>query len=314
MAEAQEQIEQELEEDIREEASNDDFEIEVVDDVPEEERPRVKDHVASELPDDDEIESYSERVQKRLKKLSFDVKESERHRAQASREREEAVKWAQSVQAENERLRKNLEQNQGSMVAQAKARIESELNQAKAAYKDAYEIGDTDKMLEAQERLTTLNNDLYRIKGYRPPQPQQRVAPEQQQPQQPQVPQLNARQKAWLDDNDWYGKDRQMTAFALGVHEELVHSGVDPDSEKYYSDIDAAVRKRFAEKFTTEEDGDDAVEVAPRKKANVVAPATRSSKNPRKVKLTQTQIALAKRLGVPPEKYAAQLLKEQKNG
>jgi hypothetical protein len=311
MTTAQKQIEQELDEDIREEELSDEYEVEVVDDVPEHERPRVKDHVVSEIPDDDEIESYSERVQKRLKKLSFDVKESERHRAQAAREREEAVRWAHSIQAENERLRKNLEQNQGTMVAQAKARIESELNQAKSSYKEAYELGDTDKMLEAQDRLTTLNNDLYRVNGYRPPQQQKVVAP---QAQQAQVPQLNAQQRAWLDKNDWYGRDEQMTTFALLVHKELVHKGVDPNSEEYYNEIDSEMRKRFADKLTTEEDDDDVIEVAPRKRANVVAPATRSSKNPRKVKMTQTQMAIAKRLGVPLEKYAAQLLKDQKNG
>jgi hypothetical protein len=102
-----------------------------------------------------------------------------------------------------------------------------------------------------------------------------------------------------------------MTAFALGVHEELVYNGVDPNSEKYYYEIDAAVRSRFADKF---DDGLEEVEVAPKKKASVVAPATRSSKNPRRVKLTQTQVALAKRLGISAEAYAAQLLKEQRNG
>ena len=102
-----------------------------------------------------------------------------------------------------------------------------------------------------------------------------------------------------------------MTAFALGVHEELVYNGVDPNSDKYYTEINSAVRKRFADKF---EDDLEEVEVAPKKKANVVAPATRSSKNPQKVKLTQTQVALAKRLGLTPQQYAAQLLKEQLNG
>jgi hypothetical protein len=102
-----------------------------------------------------------------------------------------------------------------------------------------------------------------------------------------------------------------MTAFALGVQEELVYNGVDPNSDKYYTEINSAVRKRFADKF---EDDLEEVEVAPKKKANVVAPATRSSKNPRKVKLTQTQVALAKRLGISVEAYAAQILKDQLNG
>lgn len=322
MSNAAENIEHELEEDLNEEVqapkekqdSSDDFEIEVVDDVSEEDKPRVKDYDGPDIPEDDEIESYSDRVQKRMKKLSFEAKEAERQRQALAREREELLRVTQTFQSENEKLRQQLQQNEGTLVEQAKARLEAQLTQAKAAYKDAYELGDTDKMIEAQEKLTSLNNDMYRLKGYKPKPAQ---APQVQQPQsyqqQPQVPQLDERQQAWLSENDWYGKDRQMTAFALGVHEELVYNGVDPNSEKYYSEINRQVRQRFADKFSTD-DSDEEFEVAPKKKASVVAPATRSSKNPKKVKLTQTQVALAKRLGITPEAYAAQLLKEQQNG
>jgi len=318
MSNAAENIEQELEEDLNEERkvtedSSDDFEIEVVDDVSEDDKPRVKDYDGPDIPEDDEIESYSERVQKRMKKLSFEAKEAERQRQALAREREELLRVTQTFQSENEKLRQQLQQNEGTLVEQAKARLEAQLTQAKAAYKDAYELGDTDKMIEAQEKLTSLNNDMYRLKGYKPRPAQQPQQPQQTQyQQQPQVPQLDERQKEWLSENDWYGKDRQMTAFALGVHEELVYNGVDPNSEKYYSEINRQVRQRFADKFST--DDSEEFEVAPKKKANVVAPATRSSKNPKKVKLTQTQVALAKRLGITPEAYAAQLLKEQQHG
>ena len=309
MSEAQE-AEKELDDDLNEE-----FEIEVVDDVDEDSKPRVseKDYTGPEIPEDDEIESYSERVQKRMKKLSFEAKEAERQRLALAREREELLRVTQTFQSENQRLKQQLQQNEGTLVAQAKARLEAQLTQAKAAYKEAYETGDTEKMIEAQEKLTSLNNDMYRINSYKPrPQQQQpQQAPQQQARSQPKAPELDDRQKRWLSDNDWYGKDRQMTAFALGVHEELVYNGVDPNSEKYYDEIDAAVRSRFADKF---DDGLEEVEVAPKKKASVVAPATRSSKNPRRVKLTQTQVALAKRLGITAEAYAAQLLKEQRNG
>lgn len=321
MSNAAENIDQELEEDLNEEReiatkeddSSDDFEIEVVDDVAEDEKPRVKDYEGPDIPEDDEIESYSDRVQKRMKKLSFEAKEAERQRQALAREREELLRVTQTFQSENEKLRQQLQQNEGSLVEQAKARLEAQLTQAKSAYKDAYELGDTDKMIEAQEKLTSLNNDMYRLKGYKPKPAQQPQQPQQPQyQQQPQVPELDERQKEWLSENDWYGKDRQMTAFALGVHEELVYNGVDPNSEKYYSEINRQVRQRFADKFST--DDSEEFEVAPKKKANVVAPATRSSKNPKKVKLTQTQVALAKRLGITPEAYAAQLLKEQQNG
>ena len=300
---AQKNAEQELDDDLN------NFEIEVVDDVDEDSKPRVQDYDGPDIPEDDELETYSERVQKRMKKLSFEAKEADRQRQAIAREREELIRVTQNFQSENEKLRQQLQQNEGSLVAQAKARLEAQLTQAKASYKEAYELGDTEKMLEAQEKLTSLNNDMYRVNNYKPrpaPQPAQPV-----QQRQPQVPVLDDMQKSWLADNDWYGKDRQMTAFALGVHEELVYNGVDPNSSKYYSEIDRQVRSRFADKF----DGDlEEVEVAPKKKANVVAPATRSSKNPQKVKLTVTQVALAKRLGITPEVYAAQLLKEQRNG
>ena len=297
------QAEQELDDDL-----NDELEIEIVDDVEDDDKPRVseKDYTGPEIPEDDEIESYSERVQKRMKKLSFEAKEAERQRQALAREREELLRVSQTFHSENEKLRQQLQQNEGTLVAQAKARLEAQLAQAKASYKEAYELGDTEKMIEAQENLTSLNNDMYRVNNYKP-RPAQQPAPQAvQQPQRPQAPKLDERQERWLSDNDWYGKDRQMTAFALGVHEELVYNGVDPNSDKYYTEINSAVRKRFADKF---EDDLEEVEVAPKKKANVVAPATRSSKNPQKVKLTQTQVALAKRLGLTPQQYAAQLLK-----
>jgi hypothetical protein len=302
------QAEKELDDDL-----NDELEIEIVDDVEEDDKPRVseKDYTGPEIPEDDEIESYSERVQKRMKKLSFEAKEAERQRQALAREREELLRVSQNFHSENEKLRQQLQQNEGTLVAQAKARLEAQLSQAKASYKEAYELGDTEKMIEAQEKLTSLNNDMYRVNNYKP-RPAQQPAPQAVQPQQrPQAPKLDERQQQWLSDNDWYGKDRQMTGFALAVHEELVYNGVDSNSEKYYSEINRQVRQRFADKF---EDDLEEVEVAPKKKANVVAPATRSSKNPQKVKLTQTQVALAKRLGLTPQQYAAQLLKEQLNG
>lgn len=295
---------------------NDGYEIEIVDDVPESEKPRRAEDAKPDLPDDDDLESYSESVQKRIKKLKFEYHEAERQKQEAARLREEAISYAKQIQAENERLRASLQKNEGSLVEQAKARVESELASAKTAYRTAYEAGDSDGVLDAQTKLTQLQNDLYRLQTYRPA-PQAQLAPQAQPaPQarpQPQQPQLTSQQRDWLGRNDWYGKDRQMTAFALGVHEDLVHNGVAPDSEKYYTEIDRQVRSRFADKFSDAADQD---EVAPRQKkaTNVVAPAARSAKTPRKVKLTSSQAAIAKRLGVPLEQYAAQLMKDARNG
>ena len=181
------QADQELDDDL-----NDELEIEIVDDVEEDDNPRVseKDYTGPEIPEDDEIESYSERVQKRMKKLSFEAKEAERQRQALAREREELLRVSQTFHSENEKLRQQLQQNEGTLVAQAKARLEAQLAQAKASYKEAYELGDTEKMIEAQEKLTSLNNDMYRVNNYKP-RPAQQPAPQAvQQPQRPLHPSL----------------------------------------------------------------------------------------------------------------------------
>lgn len=300
------------------EEDEDELEIEIVDDVPEEEKPRRAEDEEPDLPSDDDLESYSESVQKRIKKLKFEYHEAERQKQEAARLREEAINYAKQVQQENERLRQQMQKSEGTLVEQAKARVESELERAKAAYRTAYEGGDSDGVLEAQTKLNQLQNDLYRLQNYRPqPQPQPQAQPQAQpqpqpQAQQPQPRELTPRQKAWADRNDWYGKDRQMTAFALGVHEDLVYNGVEPDSEKYYAEIDRQVRSRFAEKFP--DAAEEEVTPRQRKAANVVAPAQRSAKKPRKYKLTSTQAAIAKRLGLTNEQYVAQLMKDARNG
>ena len=290
------------------------LEVEIVDDVAEDEKPRRAEPTnEADIPDEGDLESYSESVQKRIKKLTFEAKEAARQREAATREREEAVKYAKAVHDQNTKLQDQLMHGQSAVVDQAKGRVEVELANAKAAYKAAYEVGDSEKLVDAQSRLIDLQGRLTQLQNYRPapraaePAPQ----PAAQQTKQPEV-KLDARQKAWLEDNSWYGDNSEMTGFALGVHERLVRDGVDTNSETYYTGIDAAVRKRFADVFSNGREA----EVAPaqRRSANVVASAGRSAPSPRRVKLTSTQAALAKRLGLKPEQYAAQLLKDAKNG
>jgi len=305
----------------KESASKDDsdFELEIVDDVKPEDKPRRAEDAEPNLPSEEEIESYSERVQKRIKQLKFEYEEERRHREEAARIREEAIQYAQQVQNENQQLRQKLEQGQNQTLEHAKARAQTELEAAKRTYKQAYESGDADALLEAQATLSKAQNDLYRLENFRPrPQQQPQQQPQQyaqpQQPQQrPQAPQLDDRQKTWLQNNPWFGKNEEMTGYAYGLHERLVKSGVDPNSQEYYNRIDETIRKRFPEEFNEEPTQE--VEAESRKPANVVAPTSRStSKNPRKVKLTSTQVSLAKKLGLTPEQYAAQVLKEAKNG
>ena len=296
-----------------EELDDDDFEVEVVDDVAPEDKPRRAEDEKPDIPDDSDLEGYSESVQKRLKKLTFEAREAERQRQEAIRQREEAIQYAQRVHQQNQQLQESSTKGQEFAVAQAKERAQAQIANAEAAYKQAYEAGDTDGLLKAQQSLTKAQNELYRFEQWRPQRAQQEPAPQPQvQPQaQPQAPKLNSKQQAWLDRNDWYGNHSEMTGYALGVHERLVKSGVDPDSDTYYNEIDAAVRRRFADEFSEEEAP---VKPTPRKAQNVVAPAARTQKSPRRIKLTASQAAIAKRLGLTPKQYAEQLVKEQNNG
>jgi len=259
---------------------------------------------------DAEIDKYSAGVQKRIDQLTKQYRDEERARQDAQSLQEEAVKYAEKVKEENEKLRKSLEDNEGVLLTQAKTRIEAQLEQAKAQYKTAYEAGDPDELLKAQSELTRLQNEEYRVNNFKPskreePEPVPTEAPKQE--AQPEAAKPPQRALDWADKNTWFMKDKRMTGFAYGVHEELVTKGVEPNSEEYYSEIDAAMKEAFPSKFEV-----DAEESAPPQPqaGNVVAPPSRTSKKPRKVKLTPTAAALAKRLGLTAEQYAAQLMKE----
>ena len=210
-----------------------------------------------------------------------------------------------------------MDDGENTLVEQAKGRLEAQLQQAKADYKQAYETGDPDKLVDAQEQLTAIQTEKIRVDSYKPKKRQEEVpTPEapQQQPAQQQKYEIDDRTKQWASENQWFGKDEEMTGFAFGVHERLKKNGIDPANpqrvEEYYSAVDEAMRKRFPDKF----DEVEVEEAPPRQTGNVVAPANRSAKKPRRVQLTSTQVSLAKRLGVTPEQYAAQLLKEASNG
>jgi len=296
---------------------DDDFDlsVEIVDDTPEEDRgkPRRADGVEPQIPEDDEIAQYSDNVQKRIKQLRYEYHEERRAKEEASRAREEAIKYAESVHRENQRLMKTLEEGEGVLVQQAKGRLQAEIDKAKRAYKEAYESGDSDALLAAQETLTSLQNEKYRYDNYKPvqrqPQPQPQAAQPVQPKPQPKTPDPEALD--WAENNKWFGTNEEMTGYAFGVHERIVKAGVDPKSKAYYDQIDAAMRKRFPEEF-----GGGTVEVNTqpvRQSGNVVAPASRSSKKPRTVTLTPSAAAIAKRLGLTNEQYAAQLLKDSKN-
>ena len=302
-----------IEEDLTEvDLGNTEFEVDIIDDTPDEDKnkPRRADDAEAQIPEDDEIANYSENVQKRIKQLKFEYHEERRRKEEAARLQDEAVDYARKVYEENQKLRKTLEEGEGVLVEQAKSRVEAELDRAKAAYKEAYETGDPDKLIDAQEKLNSLQNEKFRVESYKPKPQQIQEEPVQLQ-RKPKVPEPDAKTKAWASENEWFGNDSEMTGYAFGVHESLVRQGINPQSQadEYYNRIDQSMRQRFPDKF-----GGQQVEAAPvRQAGSVVAPAGRSAKKSRRVQLTSTQVALAKRLGLSAEQYAAQLLKESSN-
>ena len=205
--------------------SDDGFEIEVVDDTPEEDKgkPRRAESAQPNVPDDDEVEKYSEGVQKRIKQLKFEYHEERRAKEESARLQDEALRFAQQVKAENEQLRKTLSEGEGVLVNQAKGRVSAELDKAKSAFKSAYESGDPDALLAAQEQLNVLQNEKVRYDNYKPkpqsPQPQPQYQAPAAQPPKPDKLAMD-----WASRNDWFEKDPEMTGYAYGLHElSLIH-------------------------------------------------------------------------------------------
>ena len=313
------ELETVVEEDVIEDAievdmSDGEIEVEVEDDTPEQDkgRPRRAADAEADIPEDEELEKHSESVQKRIKKLKFEFHEERRRKEEAEREREAAVSYAESQKKEAERLRKNLSEGEGVLVNEAKARVASELNSAKRAYKEAYEAGDPDAVLEAQMQLSKLQLEADRVENWKPARQavQDQSAPAPQPA--PRVPKPDRKAQEWVAENDWFQKDTGMTRYAMLVHEELLESGVDSTSDVYYDKINEAMRSRYPDRFAGVEPE---VRQPQRKAGSVVAPGGRSTASSRnKVVITSSEAAIAKRLGISNKDYAAQKLKDMQNG
>lgn len=280
-------------------------EIEVVDDTPEKDRNRKPMAEAPVDPTDDELEAYSESAKKRIKHFTKGYHDERRAKEAAIREKEEAIRAAQAIAEENRKLKGSLNEGQKALLEQAKKVVEKELDEVKREYKNAYEAGDSDALVAAQEKLTAVKLKAERVNNFRPA-PIQEEKPVVQTPQHAPV---DEKAVAWQRENAWFGSDDEMTSFALGLHSKLIKEGLDPRSDEYYERVNSRVRQVFPEKFDSEETAD-----APSQrtnKRNVVAPATRSTA-PKKVVLTQTQVNIAKRLGVPLELYARKVAEEMR--
>jgi hypothetical protein len=284
---------------------DDDIAIEVVDDTPPKDRGRKPSAPPDELTDD-ELENYSEKVKKRLQHFSKGYHDQRRAAEQAAREKAELEAMAARLVEENKKLKGTVGQNQQAMLEQAKKAAERELEEAKAKFKKAYDAGESDAVVAAQEALTGAKMKVERVNNIKLPPLQE--SENDVQTQQPAPVTVDTRASEWQKANSWFGQDDEMTSFALGLHQKLVKQGVDPRSDEYYEKINSRMRQIFPDSFDSAEDSEPE-ETKPRRKANVVAPATRSTA-PKKIVLTQTQVALAKRLGVPLEEYAKQVAME----
>jgi hypothetical protein len=302
---------------VKVETKADDIALEIEDDTPPEDKgkePLPKEKV-EEL-ENDTLEDYSERVKQRMAQLKKVWHDERRAKEAADREREEAIKYAKQIAEENKKLKTTLSSGEEEYIKAVSSSLEQQLAIAKRDYREAYDAGDSDKIIEAQTKMNDAQMRLSQIQQYKPQYKNTLQEPEKDvyiQENAPQVPKPDTRALKWQEKNDWFGKDEEMTSLALGVHEKLVRSGIDPTSDEYYRRIDSTMQKRFPEYF-----GDatlDEEKPAERTKpSTVVAPATRSTA-PKKVRLTKTQVALAKKFGLTPEQYARETLKlENANG
>jgi hypothetical protein len=287
-------------------AKEDDFDIEVVDDRPEEDQGKKRSKAPMEL-SEEEMDEYSEKVRKRLQHFSKGYHDQRRAAESAAKEREEALRYAQQIAEENKKLKGTVSKNQEAMLESAKKMAAAEHDDAKVQYKKAYESGEADAVVEAQEALTAAKMKVERVNNLKLPALQEDVYDVQTQTTAP-AQSVDDRAVSWQQANKWFGDDDEMTSFALGLHQKLVKQGVNPRSDEYYEKINSRMRQVFPESF---EDADDHEEVTEerRRKTTVVASATRSVA-PKKITLSRTQVALAKRLGVPLEEYAKQVAME----
>tara|TARA_R110000751_G_scaffold18976_2_gene57258 strand:+ start:718 stop:1647 length:930 start_codon:yes stop_codon:yes gene_type:complete len=287
-----------------------DVEVSVVDDQPEQDREYSSGRSSD---NDDEIELVGGSVQKRINKLKYEYHEERRNKESAERMREEAVTFANHVSTENRDLKELLHRGEQVLLGEIKGRASSEMEKARGEYRNAYDAGDADAILKAQESLNRSQYERETVERTAPSMPAPPSVAQQVPQTQPQDPKL----QSWLQKNEWFGKDEEMTSLAYGVHEKLIKKdGVDPRTDEYYSRLDKRVRELFPGKFDDTFGAETGTEgPSARSRTNtVVASASRSSGKPRKVQLTSTQVALAKRLGITPEQYAKQLLKEYSNG
>tara|TARA_R110000751_G_scaffold226365_1_gene328341 strand:- start:125 stop:1117 length:993 start_codon:yes stop_codon:yes gene_type:complete len=294
-----------------------DIEVSVVDDTPEEDRNRPP---RGETPEDvdETIPGLSERVKSRMDTLRYEFHSERRDKESAQRENTEAVRYAQNVQTENKTLKDQLSNSRRLLYDQVSAKNDVELDAAKRRFKEAYETGDADAISDAQSDVSRLHAERshYNVAASDAygEQPVQQEALDEL-PEQKHVPPPDPKAVAWLQRNAWFRRPgyEQLTGFAIGVHEQLVRKGYNPlVHNEYYEIVDRELRDKFPDSFEKEASSGRGTPTS--RKTPVVAPAGRGGKKPSKVELSSSQVRLASKLGITPEQYAAQVVKEIANG
>ena len=293
-------------------ASEDEFEVEIVDDTPEKDKGRKPLGREVEDPTEEEIESYTGNVQKRIKELTHARHDERRAKEALLREKQELERLAQHMVEENRKLKEYVNTGTEQYAVSIKQVADSEVDKARRALREANEAYDTDAIIAAQEALLEAKLKLKAAENFRPTplQVDEYQVQTNQNVSEPQ--QVDDKTLRWQAKNQWFGAPgyEEMTSFALGLHQKLVNSGVDPRSDEYFERINARMKSTFHDFFGDEDkpkSGDGS-----RKPSTVVAPATRST-GARKVQLTPTQVALAKKFGLTPQQYAVELAKMEKS-
>jgi len=292
---------------IEDTKDDDKLEIEIEDDTPEEDRNKkpLPKEVAEELYND-ELEDYSSKVKKKLLQLKKLAHDERREKESVMREQAEAVALAKRLIEENNKLKSTINSSQKNVIETAKKAVEMEMQQAEREYREAYESGDSEKVLEAQKKLNQMSIKIDKVSNFKPA-PLQEEKFEVQPAQPVQRIKTDPSAEAWKKENPWFGEDKLMTGMALALHEQLKEEGVVVSSQEYYRRIDNTMRKRFPERFEDQTEDDEKPAKAT-KASTVVAPATRTTQSKR-VRLTESQRTLAKKLGLTDEQYAVAKLK-----
>ena len=275
------------------------IEIEVVDDTPEGDKDKRPAPPPTPVTDT-ELEGYSKRVKRRLSQFSKSYHDERRAKETALRERQELERFTQQIVDENKELKGTVDKNRAALIEQAKKTAAGEAIIAKRAFKQAYEAGDADKLAEAQDKMTNARIKADRIANLQVPTLQEKETPVKVETEaQPAPVPVDERANEWAASNTWFGQDDEMTSLALGLHTKLVKEGISPQSDDYYEKINSRMRQVFPEQFEN-------IGGEPKRRSNVVAPATRSTA-PKKIRLTQSQLSVSKRLGLTPKQYAQQV-------